>query len=75
MTDAEKLLRYDDLANLVDELRDENMEMKQQLAAAQQALRNVYEVWVGISIPTNAVEKYLLTLIKQMRDAAKEGMK
>jgi hypothetical protein len=49
--------------------------LSQQLAASQQALRNVYEVQVGISIPTNAVEKYLLTLIKQMRDAAKEGMK
>lgn len=32
MTDAEKLARYDDLANLVDELHDENMELRQQLA-------------------------------------------
>lgn len=43
-----------------------------------QCLRNVYEVWAGsegIPAPTVASEAYLLSLVEQMRDAAKEGLK
>ena len=42
-----------------------------------QCLRNVYEVWAGsegIPAPTVASEAYLLSLVEQMRDAAKEGL-
>jgi hypothetical protein len=40
-------------------------------------LRNVYEVWAGsegIPAPIVASEAYLLSLVEQMRDAAKEGL-
>jgi uncharacterized protein YhaN len=52
--------------------------LREQLAASQQALRNVYEVWAGsegIPVPETVVEAYLLRLVEQMRDAAKEGLK
>ena len=39
MTDADKLARYEELANLAEELHDENMAMCQQLAATQGSLR------------------------------------
>ena len=51
---------------------------REQLAALHQCLRNVYEVWAGsegIPAPTVASEAYLLSLVEQMRDAAKEGLK
>lgn len=52
--------------------------LRQQLADSQQVLRNVYEVWAGsegIPGPATASEAYLLSLVEQMRDAAKAGMK
>jgi 1-deoxy-D-xylulose 5-phosphate reductoisomerase len=51
---------------------------KDALEDSQQALRNVYEVWAGSEGIPNAsrmFDAYLLTIIEQMRDAAKEGMK
>jgi len=38
---------------------------------------NVYEVWAGsegIPMPETAAEAYLLHLVKQMRDEAKDGL-
>ena len=49
----------------------------EQIATLRQCLRNVYEVWAGsegIPAPTVASEAYLLSLVEQMRDAAKEGL-
>jgi len=51
--------------------------LERELAALHQCLRNVYEVWAGsegIPAPTVASEAYLLSLVEQMRDAAKEGL-
>ena len=51
---------------------------KEEVATLHQCLRNVYEVWAGsegIPAPTVASEAYLLSLVEQMRDAAKEGLK
>lgn len=48
------------------------------IEALRQALRNVYEVYAGsegIPVPETAPEAYLLQLVEQMRDAAKEGLK
>lgn len=56
------------------EMLDRNAE---QIATLHQCLRNVYEVWAGsegIPAPTVASEAYLLSLVEQMRDAAKEGL-
>ena len=44
----------------------------------RQVCRNVYEVWAGsegIPVPETCPEAYLLQLVEQMRDAAKEGLK
>jgi len=44
----------------------------------RQVCRNVYEVWAGsegIPVPETAPEAYLLSLIEQMRDESKEGLK
>ena len=44
----------------------------------RQVCRNVYEVWAGsegIPKPETCAEAYLLRLVEQMRDAAKEGLK
>lgn len=57
--------------------------MNDSLAAAElrrlhQCCRDVYEVWAGsegIPEPQTAVEAYLLRLVEQMRDIAKEGLK
>ena len=48
-----------------------------ELRRLHQCLRNVYEVWAGsegIPAPTVASEAFLLSLVEQMRDAAKEGL-
>ena len=53
-------------------------QLRQQLADSQQALRNVYEVrslCYEILVPVTVMERYLVKLIEQMRDVAKEGMK
>ena len=50
---------------------------REEVATLHQCLRNVYEVWAGsegIPAPTVASEAYLLSLVEQMRDAAKEGL-
>ena len=49
-----------------------------ELRRLHQICREVYEVWAGsegIPVPETAVEAYLLRLIEQMRDLAKEGLK
>lgn len=49
-----------------------------ELSRLQQCCRDVYEVWAGsegIPEPQTATEAYLLSLVEQMRDAAKEGLK
>ena len=54
------------------------LEAAQELRRLHHCLRNVYEVWAGsegIPAPTSASEAYLLSLVEQMRDAAKEGLK
>ena len=56
----------------------EVMEASVELRRLHKCLRNVYEVWAGsegIPAPTTASEAYLLSLVEQMRDAAKEGLK
>ena len=43
----------------------------------RQVARNVYEVWAGsegIPLPETAAEAYLLQLVEQMRDEAKNGL-
>jgi hypothetical protein len=43
----------------------------------RQVARNVYEVWAGsdgIPMPETAAEGYLLHLVEQMRDEAKNGL-
>ena len=43
-----------------------------------QCCRDIYEVWAGsegIPEPQTAAEAYLLSLVEQMRDIAKEGLK
>ena len=52
--------------------------MKEEVARLHQCCRDVYEVWAGsegIPEPQTAAEAYLLSLVEQMRDAAKEGLK
>ncbi len=49
-----------------------------ELRRLHQCCRDVYEVWAGsegIPEPQTAAEAYLLSLVEQMRDAAKEGLK
>ena len=49
-----------------------------ELRRLHQICREVYEVWAGsegIPVPQTAVEAYLLQLVEQMRDIAKEGLK
>ena len=53
-------------------------EAADEITRLRQVCRNVYEVWAGsegIPVPETASEGYLLRLIEQMRDAAKEGLK
>lgn len=48
-----------------------------ELRRLHECCRNVYEVWAGsegIPEPQTAAEAYLLSLVEQMRDAAKEGL-
>ena len=55
-----------------------NDEAANELRRLHQCLRNVYEVWAGsegIPAPTVASEAYLLSLVEQMREAAREGLK
>lgn len=67
---------------LADEL-EEYVEVATAIAAVAElrrqhaALRAVYEVWAGSEAfePVTAAEGYLLQLVKQMRDAAMEGLK
>ena len=53
------------------------IELEQENAALKQVCRNVYEVWAGsegIPEPETCPEAYLLQLVEQMRDEAKEGL-
>ena len=52
--------------------------LHEEIARLRQVCRNVYEVWAGsegIPVPVYATEAYLLSLIEQMRDEAKGGLK
>jgi hypothetical protein len=52
--------------------------LREEVRYLHQVCRNVYEVWAGsegIPVPQTCPEAYLLQLIEQMRDAAKEGFK
>ena len=68
---------------LADVLREEGEAWWDYAAAAElrrlhQCCRDVYAVWAGsegIPEPQTAPEAYLLSLVEQMRDAAKEGLK
>jgi len=65
------------LAAELDPLGEVESEADSELRRLHQCLRNVYEVWAGsegIPAPTVASEAYLLSLVEQMRDAAKEGL-
>lgn len=49
-----------------------------ELRRLHEVCRDVYEVWAGsegIPMPQTASEAYLLSLVEQMRDASKEGLK
>ena len=49
-----------------------------ELRRLHQICREIYEVWAGsegIPVPETAPEAYLLQLVEQMRDIAKEGLK
>jgi uncharacterized protein involved in exopolysaccharide biosynthesis len=78
---ADKCLELIALRRQVEELSQGHfaqIQLEGQLAASQQALRNVYEVWAGsegIPVLETVVEAYLLRLVEKMRDAAKEGLK
>ena len=52
--------------------------LHEEIERLRQVCRNVYEVWAGsegIPVPVYATEAYLLSLIEQMRDEAKGGLK
>ena len=58
--------------------RDKLVELLQEVARLKQVCRDVYEVWAGsegIPEPVYASEAYVLSLVEQMRDYAKEGLK
>ena len=65
------------LADECDEGIVDFAEVAAELRRQHAALRNVYEVWAGSEAfePVTAAEGYLLQLVKQMRDAAMEGLK
>lgn len=49
----------------------------EEIERLRQVARNVYEVWAGsegIPMPETAPEAYLLRLVEQMRDEAKNGL-
>ena len=74
----------DELMELCDYLECNDASMEAQCEAAaelrrlHQICREVYEVWAGsegIPVPQTAPEAYLLQLVEQMRDIAKEGLR
>ena len=60
-----------------DDLYQWAIDAEDELRRQHAALRNVYEIWAGSEAfePVTAAEGYLLQLVKQMRDAAMEGLK
>ena len=78
MTDKQpEALRLADLLEKGHDLRDEELAAAE-LRRLHQCCRDVYEVWAGsegIPEPQTAPEAYLLSLVEQMRDAAKEGLR
>ena len=66
------------LINEIESLRAELEAVKKELDGLKQVCRNIYEVWAGsegIPRPETCAEAYLLELVEQMRDEAKEGLK
>ena len=50
---------------------------EEEIRRLRQVVRNVYEVWAGsegIPMPETAAEAYMLQLLEQMRDEAKNGL-
>ena len=70
-----------DLAHAAEEIESLRAELeaaKKERDGLKQVCRNVYEVWAGsegIPRPETCAEAYLLELVEQMRDEAKDGLK
>ena len=70
-----------ELADLIDQYgkpTEDDLAFRDELRRLHQICRDIYEVWAGsegIPVPETAAEAYLLQLIEQMRDLAKEGLK
>lgn len=67
MTDADKLARYDDLANLVEDLHDENMELRQQLAAMT-AERDDYASGIAMGMKREHGLREQVTMLRKLLD-------
>lgn len=66
------------LRSKVAELDAANVGLAQESHDLQQICRDAYEVWAGsegIPAPQTAAEAYLLSLLEQMRDEVKRGLK
>ena len=75
---------HDQAAAELRRLHEENKTLCDRLAQSEpepvshRYFREIYEVWAGsegIPLPKTCTEGYLLHLIEQMRDIAKEGLK
>ena len=67
-----------DLAMIARNAIDYIRELERENDGLRQVCREIYEVWGGsdaLPIPETAPEAYLLKLVEQMRDAAREGLK
>ena len=66
------------LRSKVAELDAANVGLAQESHDLQQICRDAYEVWAGsegIPIPQTTAEAYLLSLLEQMSDEVKRGLK
>ena len=78
MTRQLEPLYLDDVMGRCAELDAANVGLAQESHDLQQICRNAYEVWAGsngIPAPQTAAEAYLLSLLEQMRDEVKRGLK
>ena len=67
-----------DLAMIARNAIDYIRELERENDGLRQVCRDIYEVWGGsdaLFAPATATEAYLLRLVQQMRDAAREGLK
>ncbi len=71
--DTAKLARYDDLADLVEEMHDENMAMRQALELALGALEDLIDyVDVAMTKPENTEDIAGLEAIEAIKEALAE---